>query len=170
MEQSYARLEAEYSTGGPQADILMSGVSDLIVFKDRVELHDRVGAVRQTIRGDQITDVVVQKKFTGSAVTVESIDGTMIVAKGLRPEQAEEVRDLILRRTRRGDNPPQTRPTRPQSTPPSVGPRQRTLEVTELLRKLDDLHAAGILTDAELEEKRALVAHVAEGAPLATTS
>lgn len=145
----------------------------LVVFKDRVELHDRNGGVRQTIRGDQITDVVVQKKFTGSAVTVESIDGTMIVAKGLRPEQAEEVRDLILRRTRRGDRPQSTRPS---STPPRPAPviapevaNKARIDAADLLRKLDDLHRAGVLTTAELDEKRALVARLAEGS-LATTS
>ncbi len=153
----------------------------LVVFKDRVELHDRNGGVRQSIRGDQITDVVAQRKFTGSMVSVESIDGTVIVAKGLRPEQAEEVRDLILRRTRRGDNPPQTRaPQGRTSRPPIVGPQadppaprarddRPRIDVTGLLAKLDDLHAAGVLTDAELEEKRSLVRRLAEGTTLATT-
>ncbi len=171
----------------------------LVVFKDRVELHDRAGTVRQSIRGDQITDVVVQKKFTGSAVTVESIDGTMIVAKGLRPEQAEEVRDLILRRTRRGDGPNRARQTdaaRPASAAPSlttptaapttqsptpatpssadqVSGRAKTerpaIDANALLAKLDDLHEAGVLTTNELDEKRALVARLASGNPYVST-
>jgi iron(III) transport system substrate-binding protein len=39
-----ARLDAEYATGNIQADILMSGVSDLIVFKDRGWLEPFVPA------------------------------------------------------------------------------------------------------------------------------
>ncbi|MEZ5141561.1 MAG: hypothetical protein R2726_03445 [Acidimicrobiales bacterium] len=80
----------------------VSHVGDrLVIFNDRVEMHDRNDRVRQVIRGDDITDVVVQRKFTGASVTVESITGDVMVAKGLRPDQAEEVKAVIQRRTGR---------------------------------------------------------------------
>jgi hypothetical protein len=155
----------------------------LVIFEDRVELHDRAGKVRDVIRGDQIADVVVARRFTGHVVTVEAGDGSMIQAKGLRPEQAEEIRELVMRRTRRS-GPARDRPTtdKPaataapgrgaeEPTKPAGGPTTPTagINVGDLLDKLDDLHAAGVLTDAELSDKRALVARIAGGERLART-
>ncbi|MEZ5141560.1 MAG: hypothetical protein R2726_03440 [Acidimicrobiales bacterium] len=47
--------------------------------------------------------------------------------------------------------------------------RPASLDKADLLAKLDDLHAAGILTDRELAAKRSLVERLATGSPLAST-
>ena len=153
----------------------VSHVGDrLVIFNDRVEMHDRNDRVRQVIRGEDITDVVVHRKFTGASVTVESISGEVMVAKGLRPDQAEEVRSVIQRRTRQGrpDGEAAARPSTPAAPAPegerlTSTVRPATLDKDDLLAKLDDLHAAGILTDRELAAKRALVQRLAT--PLASS-
>jgi hypothetical protein len=137
----------------------------LVIFGDRVELHDRSDKVRQVINGDDIIDVVVHKRFTGATVTVESIDGTSIVAKGLNPEKAERVREIIQRRTR------QAKPANPDRPRPPVAPGGAVpINAEDLLTKLKDLHAAGILTDAELAQKTTLVTRLATGHPLAAST
>jgi hypothetical protein len=136
----------------------------LVIFEDRVELHERHGRVRQAIAGDQIADVVVAKRFTGHQVTVEAGDGTTIQLKGLRPEQAEEIRELIMRHTRRTGPAPE-RATRPAGAPTAPEP----IDAADLLGKLDDLHRAGVLTAAELAEKQALIASLVGGERLAPT-
>ncbi|MCX7620540.1 MAG: hypothetical protein N2037_06810 [Acidimicrobiales bacterium] len=145
----------------------------LVIFNDRVELRDRNDRVRQVIKGDDITDVVVHRKFTGAWVTVESLDGTSIVAKGLRPDQAEEIRTIIQRRTRQARPAPKDRPkptvalgTEPT---PAKSATPTRIDAEELIAKLVDLHEAGILTTEELETKKALVARLAASEPLATT-
>ena len=145
----------------------------LLVFADRVELRDRTDRVRQTLRGDDITDVVIQRKFTGAVVSVESTSET-IVARGIKPEQADQAQALIHRQTRHG-RPPQPRdstmsPDVVPSTGPdvvpsaqlSIGNRQRINEA-DLLRKLADLHRAGVLSDGEFEAKIALVGRLVSG-------
>jgi hypothetical protein len=131
-----------------------------VIFSDRVELHDRSDKVRQVINGDDIIDVVVHKRFTGATVTVESIDGSSIVAKGLNPDKAERVREIIQRRTR------QAKPADPDRPRPPVAEPAEAVDTNDLLAKLKDLHAAGILTDAELAQKTELVARLAAGQPL----
>ena len=74
----------------------------LLVFVDRVELRDRNDRVRQVLSGEDITDVVVQRKFTGAVLAVESGSGESIVTRGLKPEQADQARLLIHKRTRAG--------------------------------------------------------------------
>jgi hypothetical protein len=178
----------EVKQGTLAADIEHIG-ERLVIFNDRVELHDRNDRVRQVIAGGDIADVVVHKKFTGSTVTVESGTGESIVAKGLKPEQADEIRSVILKRTRAGA------PSAPLPVPPvggtrSTAARGRTeplepivdardpkpaipptpAEAAALVAKLDDLHRAGVLTDAELAEKKALVERLTHGETLAVSS
>lgn len=145
----------------------------LAIFNDRVELRDRNDRVRQVIRGEEITDVVVHKKLTGAVLSIENVDGPAIVAKGLRPEQADEARNLIMKKTRpagpvdrnaRVSRPAQTAPVNP--APP---PRPRHVDEADLLRKLGDLHRAGILTDEEYEEKIDLVGRLVRGEDLSPT-
>jgi hypothetical protein len=135
----------------------------LVIFGDRVELHDRSDKVRQVINGDDIIDVVVHKRFTGATVTVESIDGSSIVAKGLNPDKAERVREIIQRRTR------QTKPANPDRARPAVAAAP-TIDADDLIDKLKALHAAGVLTDAELAQKTAAVQQLAAGHPLAASN
>ncbi len=149
----------------------------LLVFADRVERRDRTDRVRQTLRGDDIVDVVIQRKFTGAVLSVESASET-IVTRGIKPEQADQARALIHRQTRNG-RPPQPRdstvsPDVAPSTVPdvvpsaqlSIGNRQRINEA-DLLRKLADLHRAGVLSDSEFEAKIALVGRLVSGESIA---
>jgi len=147
----------------------------LVIFGDRVELHDRSDNVRQVIMGDDIVDVVVHKRFTGATITVESIDGSSIVAKGLSPDKAEKVREIIQRRTRQTApvSPDRPRPSRVEDTAPSGTPVAETatpaIDTADLLSKLDALHQAGVLTDAELAAKKSLVERLGDGRPVAAT-
>lgn len=144
----------------------------LVIFNDRVELHDRNDRVLQVIAGPDIADVVVSKKFTGSTVTVEAGTGEVIVAKGLKPDQADEIRAIILKRTRQGA--PDDKPSTPAGAPRPAGgakPRSAPPRVNEadLVAKLTDLHRAGVLSDDEFEDKKALVGRLARGESLAAT-
>jgi hypothetical protein len=175
----------ELRTSSLGADIDHIG-DRVLVFDDRVELRDRLDRVRQHLDGDQITDVVIQRKFTGAVLIVESGDGASILTRGLRPEQAEQAKALIHKRTRGG------RPARPRAeaepaaaAAPAPGSpdegsdlatnataaritllSQGQLNEADLLRKLADLHRAGVLTDAEFEDKIAIVGRLVTGESL----
>lgn len=140
----------------------------LVIFADRVELRDRSDGVRQSVTGEEITDIVVHRKLTGAVLSIETATGPAIVAKGLRPEQAEEARHLILRKTRRTG--PVTRQTqrRTGSEPGRARPAGPPPNEAELTRKLTDLHRAGVLTDDELRDKLRLVARLARDGHVAT--
>ena len=165
----------------------------LLVFVDRVELRDRNDRVRQVLTGEDITDVVVQRKFTGAVLAVESGSGESIVTRGLKPEQADQARLLIHKRTRAGrpvlpkanqkaapaprHDPRVNGPMPPSAAAPSpdavaaaaarlaILNRDR-LNEADLLRKLADLHRAGVLTDSEFEEKITLVGRLVSGETL----
>jgi hypothetical protein len=136
--------------------------------------------------------VVIQRKFTGAVLSVESGNGETIVTRGLKPEQADQARALIHKRTRQGrptrprqgpDLPPMTTaprdargtPHRPDTTSSdavaaaaarlAILNRDR-LNEADLLRKLADLHRAGVLSDAEFENKIALVGRLVSGEAL----
>jgi len=165
----------------------------LLVFVDRVELRDRNDRVRQVLSGEDISDVVVQRKFTGAVLAVESGSGESIVTRGLKPEQADQARLLIHKRTRAGrpvtpkeaekprgpqrPNPSVNGPKPPDVTAPSADAvaaaaarlailNRDRLNEADLLRKLADLHRAGVLTDIEFEEKIALVGRLVSGETL----
>ena len=160
----------------------------LLVFGDRVELRDRNDRVRQALAGDDITDVVIQRKFTGAVLSVESATGEPIVTRGIKPEQADEARVLIHQHTRQG-RPPAGQlaadvavSAAPEVQAPGTAPssdavaaaaarlailNRDRLNEADLLRKLADLHRAGVLTDAEFESKIALVGRLVSGESLA---
>ena len=167
----------------------------LLVFGDRVELRDRNDHIRQLVPGSEITDVVVQRKFTGAVLTVETGTGETIVTRGLKPEQADQAKALIHKRTRQGrpsvprsgdlhagpggtEDGPSLPPPDPAvaATPPdavsaaaarlAILNRSR-LNEADLLRKLADLHRAGVLDDVEFEEKVALVGRLVSGSGVA---
>ncbi len=161
----------------------------LVVFGDRLELRDRTDRIRRLLRDRDITEVSVQRKFTGAVLTVESGTGDPIVVKGIKPEQADEVRRLIqtrLLRQRLGpDREPSAASTRldavvargPQTLSPSADAvsnaasrlailNRDRLNEADLLRKLADLHRAGVLSDLEFEDKIALVGRLVSGEPL----
>ena len=135
----------------------------LAIFVDHVELRDRLDRVRQSIAGDDIVDVTVQKKLTGAVLTIESVRGDGIVAKGLRADQADEARRLILDKTQPVRlTTDRTTPSAPSAnagatTTRQPAPRRPKLDEAALLGKLDDLHQAGVLTAHEYAEKVDLV-------------
>lgn len=154
----------------------------LAIFVDRVELRDRLDRVRQSINGDDIVDVVVQKRLTGAVLTIESARGPGIEAKGLRAEQADEARALIMAKTRparmagtkgthaakqgsgQGAN---TAAPRTPATGTPAGPR---IDVAGLRGKLADLRRAGLLTEDEYARKLELLAQLASGQPLSRST
>ncbi len=145
----------------------------LVVYADRVELHDRMDHARQVIAAAEITDVTVLRRFTGAMITIESNAGDDIVVKGVKPELADTAAALIDNRTRQG----QPRRPRPSSTPlrPLSGANSANaanrlailnrdrLNEADLLRKLADLHRAGVLSDSEFQDKIALVGRLVSG-------
>jgi hypothetical protein len=149
----------------------------LAIFVDRVELRDRLDRVRNSIKGDDIVDVIVTKRLTGAVLTVESVHGAGIAAKGLRPDQADEARLLILDKTRpprlaghNGDNeaePPEV--VAPKPVAPSPVPAAPEVDAVALRSKLADLHNAGVLTDDEYQQKLLVVRRLANGETLRTS-
>jgi hypothetical protein len=137
----------------------------LAIFVDRVELRDRLDRVRQSIAADEIVEVVVHRRLTGAVLTVDAARGPGITAKGLRPDQAEAARDLIVSKTR---------PARlvDDHVGPTAGERapRPTIDHTELVGKLDDLRRAGVLTDEEYAAKVELVGRLARGDDLAPST
>jgi hypothetical protein len=157
----------------------------LVVFGDRLELRDRTDRIRRQVRDRDITEVSVQRKFTGAVLTVESGAGEPIVVKGIKPEQADEVRRLIQTRLLHQRIDPGRETARldmivapgPQTLSPSADAvsnaasrlailNRDRLNEADLLRKLADLHRAGVLSDLEFEEKIALVGRLVSGEPL----
>jgi hypothetical protein len=64
------------------------------VFRDRVELHNRGGLVRRVPMA-KVTDVAINKRFTGTTLTIQTTT-TPLVVKGLKPDQADELRNRLL--------------------------------------------------------------------------
>jgi hypothetical protein len=181
----------------------------LVIFRDRVELRDRHDDLRVIVRGEEIARVTVQRRITGAVLSVASAEGPLIVARGLRPDQALQARLVILREVRVATPPPRQRshnlgddpaprPARPRArdlvdpqpaapldapiltavsqelSRAHASPEQREeppsqpipaasasrFDEAELLRKLGDLHRAGVLTIDEYEDKIELVARL----------
>lgn len=136
----------------------------LAIFTDRVELRDRLDRVRTSIKADDIIGVNVQITASGAVLSVESMNGPDIAATGLRAEQAEEARRLILAKTR---------PARVASmstgqaaaTPAPAPAKPVRFDGPELVGKLADLRRAGILTEEEYQQKLVLVRRLAAGEP-----
>ncbi len=158
----------------------------LAIFTDRVELRDRLDRLRQAIRGEYIFDVTVQKNLTGVVLTIHSARGQGMVVKSLRADQAEEARQLIMRKTRpiqpvrdeaaiptppavRTDPPAPTPTPTAAPTPAPAPPPRPKLDQADLLAKLADLHRAGILTDDEFAQKTDLIARLVRLEQLAPT-
>ncbi len=165
----------------------------LLVFGDHVELRDRSDKVRQVLAGSEITDVIVQRKFTGAVLTIESDVRESIVVKGLKPDAADEVRSLVLARTHGLDATGRPDGSTVPSAGPSAGPaatpspgfsapspdavanaadrlailNRNRLNEADLLRKLADLHRAGVLSDSEFEDKIGLVGRLVSGETIA---
>jgi hypothetical protein len=165
----------------------------LLVFEDRIELRDRTDHLRQSVAAPDITDVGVQRKFTGAVLTIAGRELEPIVVKGIKPEQADEVQRLIHTRLRHpaeaapdhgnaaaadaptnGGAAPDPSPEASALAAPSPDAvaaaadrlailNRSRLNEAELLRKLADLHRAGVLSDVEFSEKIALVGRLVSG-------
>ena len=88
--------------------------------------------------------------YSGATLTVASSSAAEIVAKGARPDLAEEAHLLLSRLAPRTLEEPEPRPS-----------ASRRVDEKDLVRKLTDLHRAGVLTTMEFEEKKELVARLA---------
>lgn len=73
----------------------------ILIFADRVELHDRNHSVRQTIQYDQLSQVEVQKKIMGPSLIITSVAGATMTAKALRPELATGAKAMIEKHAER---------------------------------------------------------------------
>ena len=121
----------------------------LLIRSDRIELRDRADTIRRWTAMADVERVAVQKKLTGASLVIESSTAGQILAKGVRPDLAEEAHLLISRLA-----PPPIEPVPP--TPPV-----RRIDEKDLARKLTDLYQAGVLTTMEYEEKKELIARLA---------
>jgi hypothetical protein len=139
----------------------------ILIYADRVELRDRTNGVRQSIRYDQLAAVEVQKKMMGPSLVITSVAGGTMTAKALRPELATGAKAMIEKHAARfrGETPapapveqsapPPPPPPDAANDPGTTGPTRTHRSV--LTAMLDELHAAGILSPEEMEQKRALI-------------
>jgi hypothetical protein len=140
----------------------------ILIYADRVELRDRTNGVRQSIRYDQLAAVEVQKKMMGPTLLITSVAGGTMTAKALRPELATGAKAMIEKHAARfrGEDPappaddhvpppPPPAPAAEVADAPTPGGARTHRSV--LTAMLDELHAAGILSPEEMEQKRALI-------------
>jgi hypothetical protein len=105
----------------------------------------------------------IREAIAGGFTAIMTIDRALYLANG-RGQLIDETRlgDVIELVTRQGIPPPAKTPTQPTaaaSTPepdatPEPKPTGSTEQILEQIRKLGELHGAGILTDAEFEAKK----------------
>lgn len=112
----------------------------LVAWPDRVELVDGKGRLRSSVAIDSIVDVRTRKRVTSSTVTIVRSDRQRLVVKGVRPAAAERFRDVVA------------------IVKLGLSSRSNDDDSAELLRRLDDLAARGLLSERELAEKRLLLA------------
>jgi hypothetical protein len=126
----------------------------LVVHRDRVELRDRTDATLTQVPVAEITQVAIRRRLGTVTLVVEGGDGDRIVLRGVHPDQAERVRALL-----QDDQPaaPLTAAGR------SIPDRALSPSHAEVLRTLEWLHDLGVLTERELNAKRAHVARVGVG-------
>ena len=113
---------------------------------DRIELRDRHGALRRQLALSDIEDVAVDRRLTSAVLHIRSRTATDMVVKGLRPDLAEEAQAAVL------------------ALLPEV-PLINSIEEKSLMHSILALHRAGVLNDAEVAAKTALVARMAGHAP-----
>jgi hypothetical protein len=137
-------LELRPSALGADVDQLGDQV---LVYVDRIEHRDRHGRLKRRMSLRDVTEVEVHRRLTGTLLEVHSHAGVALVVKGLRPEAAEQARELIAAH-------------RPQ--PRGVAaPAHPEFDEAGLLRKLVELYRAGVLDDQELAAKTEVVAAMA---------
>jgi hypothetical protein len=147
----------------------------LSIHAGHVELRNRANEVVRLIPVVDITGVTVSKRFTGTSVTIECASGAPVVARGLRPDQADEVRARLLSQRAPGEAgfmeaPPPPADAVSENPPPPAGADDVHLDEADLLAKLAALRDAGVLTDAEYDEKVELVSRLTRGESLAVTT
>ncbi|MCU0311920.1 MAG: hypothetical protein MUE36_13365 [Acidimicrobiales bacterium] len=148
---------------------------NLLVFAERLEHRDRHGRLRQRVSMRDVTTVTTARRLTGASVTIECRTGTDLVMKGLRPEEADEIRRIVLatKDLAAAADPGYPEPSTPElpSSPattsafePAPTAPVATLDEADLLSKLIDLHRAGVLDEAELAAKTAIVGQLVQRA------
>jgi len=154
---------------------------NLLVFAERVEHRDRYGRLRQRMPILDVADVAVQRRLTGATVTVQCRTGADLVIKGLRPDEADQIRyAVLLAQTTPGTTSPvpagtaaaeDWAPVAAISGAATLTPEIEPLRAVRLpfdeaglLAKLIDLHRAGVIDEHELAEKTMVVAGLAQQA------
>jgi len=154
---------------------------NLLVFAERVEHRDRYGRLRQRMPIRDVVDVAVQRRLTGATVTVQCRTGADLVIKGLRPDEADQIRyAVLLAQTTPGttspvpagtaaaeDWAPVTAISGAATLTPEIEPLRAVrlpFDEAGLLAKLIDLHRAGVIDEHELAEKTTVVAGLAQQA------
>jgi hypothetical protein len=146
----------------------------LVVLEGRIELRDRNDGVQVTVEDAEIVRVALQRRLTGSVLVIEGRDGPLLAARGVRADYAEQTQALIVQRARRARKKPPPSAAPPSSPVPTSSPPPPVSSAppvdaspfseVDLLRKLGELHRAGVLTTAEYEAKIELVARLAHDA------
>ena len=138
---------------------------NLMVFEERLEHRDRYGRLRQRVAMRDVLTVSTARRLTGASVTIECRAGTDLTIKGLRAEEADEIRRVVLW-AKSGHDAAEADPSaskaaaslaedRPEehhhraepgrAVAPAITPAP--FEEAELLGKLIDLHRAGVIDE-----------------------
>ncbi len=159
-----------------------------MVFEERLEHRDRYGRLRQRVAMRDVLAVTTNRRLTGASVSIECRAGTDLVIKGLRTEEADEIRRVVLwaksEHDAAGASPAVEPPVGPSAGPSTEGNHHRAesasagatsvtpapFEEADLLAKLIDLHRAGVIDEAELAAKTSVVGELARRAASGDTT
>ena len=107
---------------------------------EHFEPHKLLGTISQTVRMDQIAQVVVRRGPVASTLVIESVGGHTLTLFGAAWTEAEHFKSTLDRLIDKVKA-----PSRPSATP----------DLADQLRKLAALVDEGILTQAEFEAQKA---------------
>jgi len=131
-------FEAQTSAFG--GDVDDSG-RRVVVLADRIEVRDARGRVRTEVAICEIAQVEARRRLSSAVLRIVGRDGTVLEIKGVKPAAAAQLRDTVAGLRLPLDTSPKA------ATPTAIA-----------LRRIDELAAMGLLTDAEVAAKRTLIA------------
>lgn len=117
----------------------------LLIFEDRVELHDRTGFFKtdvKAMRYAQIAGVHVEGRVIRADLVIESTGGDKIVAPKLAKDDAQSAHELIQKKMSERD------------TALSPAASASPADPTEQIRKLAELRDIGAVSEEEFERKK----------------
>ena len=120
---------------------------ELLIFEDRVEDHSSslFKNHQQSMRYEQIAQVVATRGMVFSELVVESTGGGRLIAVGLKKEEADLARDLIERKVVEA---------RRESIGVSGQESAPQQSIPDQIRQLGELKKSGLITQREFEEKK----------------